>query len=303
MKLRKLKEKRLKIRELLEPYKSEGYDLRSLTFSLEEKSIDEVKKDVDNFINEVSKLKNLHKIIEHVNTVGYEEEYAEIERLLKDPSKVAEASQSVLVLTEILEREAVRREGLKKEFGLWEKEGFDIGPLKDSDSLPLHAVEELYAQWNNATTEEREGFVEKIVTAFDEIEEEYSGTYAHQRGLFMMGDFYFTNEDWENSLDKYLALAGSYSESYLAPVALYNAAAACEELGDNERALENYRRISDEYSESALAPRSLFSVGRLEEQISADQALSAYNELIESYPQSNWTKLARSRIIELNISK
>ncbi|ORC36593.1 hypothetical protein B4O97_05885 [Marispirochaeta aestuarii] len=167
----------------------------------------------------------------------------------------------------------------------------------------LVEFEELYTQWNNATTEEREGFIEKIVTAFDEIETEYSGTYAHQRGLFMMGDFYFTNEDWENSLDKYLALAGSYSESYLAPVALYNAAAACEELGDNERALENYRRISDEYSESALAPRSLFSVGRLEEQISADQALSAYNELIESYPQSNWTKLARSRIIELNISK
>jgi len=167
----------------------------------------------------------------------------------------------------------------------------------------LLEFEELYSQWNNATTEEREGFVQDIRNKFEEIENEYSGTYAHQRGLFMMGDLYFANEKWEDSLDKYLSLAGMYSKSYLAPVALYNAAAAAEELGNNEKAVENYQRISAEYAESSLAPRSLFSVGRLQEQKSIEQALSAYNSLIELYPQSNWTKLARSRIIELNISK
>ncbi|WP_319561609.1 tetratricopeptide repeat protein [Marispirochaeta sp.] len=166
----------------------------------------------------------------------------------------------------------------------------------------LIEFEEIYSQWNNAATEKRRSIGEDVEQIFSEIEKDYSGTYAHQRGLFMMGDFYYKNEEWANSSEKYLALAAQYERSYLAPIALYNAAAAFEELGEIEKARENYRRISSEYPNTALAPRSIFSFGRLEEQKSEDDAVNAYNELIERYPQSNWTKLARSRIIELNIS-
>ena len=86
-------------------------------------------------------------------------------------------------------------------------------------------------------------------------------------------------------------------------MSLFNAAVAFEELDEPDKALANYKMITDIYSDNYLLPHAFFSLGRLYEQKKEyDLALSIYNRLEDDYSASNWTKIARNRIIALNVS-
>lgn len=165
----------------------------------------------------------------------------------------------------------------------------------------LISFEESYSDWQSAGDDDSAA-AEELEEAFAEIEADYSGTYGHQRALFLIGDYFYSEERWSDAVDSYTALAEGYPKSYLAPLALYNAAAAKEEQGDAPAASELYRRIGQEYGQSPLAPRALFSLGRSLEQVDKTEAVTVYTNLGERFPQSSWTKLARSRIIELNLA-
>jgi TolA-binding protein len=165
----------------------------------------------------------------------------------------------------------------------------------------LISFEESYSAWQ-AAGEEDAAAAEALETAFAEIEAEYAGTYGYQRALFLMGDYFYSSQDWAEAIDSYTNLAEEFPKSYLAPLALYNAAAANEEQGDTADASELYRRIAEAYAESPLAPRALFSLGRTLEGSDRTEAVTVYTNLGERFPQSSWTKLARSRIIELNLA-
>jgi TolA-binding protein len=88
-------------------------------------------------------------------------------------------------------------------------------------------------------------------------------------------------------------------------VALYNAATAAEERGDSLKALELYTRCAKEYEKTfPLMPRVYFAIGRIQEsQKNNTEALAAYEKLVEKWPNDNWTKLARSRILMLSTLK
>jgi TolA-binding protein len=165
----------------------------------------------------------------------------------------------------------------------------------------LVEFEKSYREWSSADEESRPALAATLLEQFNTLESEYGGTYPHQRGLFLMGDYYYNEEEWASSVETYGKLTREYPRSYLAPVALFNSAAAEEEAGGPEQALVHYKRLSEEYSSSPLAPRALFASARLTENIDADEAEGIYTRLIELYPQSSWTKLSRSRIIELKI--
>ena len=81
------------------------------------------------------------------------------------------------------------------------------------------------------------------------------------------------------------------------------AAVAAENAGDPERALELHRRIVDDHGdENPEVPRALFSIGRiLEQQDEVADAAEAYRQLVDDYPASSWTNLARNRIITLTV--
>ncbi|MEA1927312.1 MAG: outer membrane protein assembly factor BamD [Candidatus Auribacterota bacterium] len=61
-----------------------------------------------------------------------------------------------------------------------------------------------------------------------------------------------------------------------------------EEEGDFDRALELYEDLADDYSDSSLAPEALFRIGRiLEEQGNYSGAIGWYDDLIDDYPNSD----------------
>jgi TolA-binding protein len=81
------------------------------------------------------------------------------------------------------------------------------------------------------------------------------------------------------------------------------ASAARENAGDSEAALVHLQAVVDDFgTQSSYTPRALFNVGRINEvQNNIVEASEAYNRLIDDYPTSSWTNLARNRIITLTI--
>lgn len=170
----------------------------------------------------------------------------------------------------------------------------------------LTAVDELqqdFDDWLQSDPDEQAEAYETLAEDVAAIIDGYSGTYAAARARLVDARALVELERWDEAAQTYLEVADTMPESYLAPVSLMDAAIALEHAGDPEGALEIHRRIADEYDgETAEVPRALFSIGRLSEQSDrVADAADAYRRLIDDYPASSWTNLARNRIITLTV--
>lgn len=158
-----------------------------------------------------------------------------------------------------------------------------------------------YQDWVNAEEADKSELAEEIETLAEEILDRYGNTFAAQRALFIQANVAWQNEARETAADRYARLAEEFPESYLAPVALFNAAVAQEELGSLEDAFDLYRMVVERYAESsAQVPRALFALGRISEsRDSYEDAAGYYNRILDEYGESSWTTVARNRIIFL----
>ena len=102
---------------------------------------------------------------------------------------------------------------------------------------------------------------------------------------------------WDEAAADYRELARRFPASYLAPIALFNAATCLEEKSDREGAVKLYTDIVTRWKETAVAPRALFALGRLAEDAGTwDEAKSRYEQLDAEWPTSSWTQLAKNRL-------
>jgi predicted negative regulator of RcsB-dependent stress response len=159
-----------------------------------------------------------------------------------------------------------------------------------------------YQEWTNLEEgDEKSAQLEEIESTAAEILDRFGNTFAAQRAYFVLASVAWENENYQEAASQFSTLGQEFSRSYLAPVALFNAAVAQEQLGNAEEARSLYRRIVEEYAEtSAQVPRSLFALGRLSESSESwEEAATYYNRILDEYGQSSWTTLARNRIIFL----
>ena len=98
-----------------------------------------------------------------------------------------------------------------------------------------------------------------------------------------------------------MAIYEHFPKTYLAPIALQNAAVAAEERGAPDAAIAHYQAVVEKYTGKTVGiPHALFSIGRLSE-ASKDYAaaIASYEKLLSLYADDDWTKLAKDRIIIL----
>lgn len=135
----------------------------------------------------------------------------------------------------------------------------------------------------------------------EQIASRFAGMYAARRALLIGGDALFELGRWEEAAAEYERAVAAGRPSYLTPIALLRAAIALESAERYEAALAVHRRIVTDFADtSADAPRAMFAIGRLSERLNRlAEAAQAYRQLIENYPASSWTSLARTRIITL----
>jgi len=125
--------------------------------------------------------------------------------------------------------------------------------------------------------------------------------YAGGRAWSMLGSIYGRKGEWAEAEAAWLAAAGATSRSYMAPIALFNAAAAAEEQGRLEDAINHYAASISAPAGFFAAPRAQFSIGRILESLGDyNAALQAYRDVIFGWPHDTvWINLANSRIIAL----
>ena len=173
--------------------------------------------------------------------------------------------------------------------------------IKDSSDL-LYENEMAMEEWQALTADDKQEKAGSLVESLNELSKKYKGTYAAQKALFMIGEAYYTLEDYEQAVEWYHKVAEDYSNGIFAPSAVFNMAAAYEQLDNSQLAAEYYQQLVDEYPlDSVYAPHALMNVGRLNSQPeNKDAALAAYNMILEEYPSSDWTNLAITAIIHLD---
>ncbi len=134
------------------------------------------------------------------------------------------------------------------------------------------------------------------IAELSEIAKKTSG-YASFRANTAIAEIYFARKNYAEALKFYENASVSSKSSYTSGVACFNAATCADELGNNETALEFYQKAVA-VEDFPLVPRAMFNAGRIFEALAKpEEAISAYNKLLEKFPKNEWALLAKSRII------
>jgi tetratricopeptide (TPR) repeat protein len=125
----------------------------------------------------------------------------------------------------------------------------------------------------------------------------YPGSRAYALIAGIRGD----KKEWAEAEQAWREAAKKAGKSYLAPVALFNAAAAAEAQGKIPEAISLYGQCLASPADFPASPRAQFAIGRLEEkQGNRENALEAYRTLRTTWPNDTlWRNLAQSRIISI----
>jgi len=172
----------------------------------------------------------------------------------------------------------------------------------EKETQQIEAIQDNYEKISLLTDE---GEIEKarssLLTDLNTLINSNSKNYALQRGLFIRANLYYNNNELKKSVDDFKLLAKTFPNSYLAAISLVNAGTALEDQKKTDDAIEVYKMVIDKYSKTSPETANIyFSIGRLfEENGDFKAAKEEYNTLLDNFPDSNWTNLARSRIIFL----
>ena len=165
-------------------------------------------------------------------------------------------------------------------------------------------TEALISEWTDLRNKNAEDMTAKEDALVEKLEKQAAAngsTYAGFRAYTTLGEISVLRKDWEKALAFYQKAGAALPKAYTAGIAYFNAAACADELQQYEKALELYI-LSASYDDFPLKPRAFFNIGRIEESLAhPDKAIEAYTKLAESYPDNDWTLLAKSRIIALSI--
>lgn len=122
------------------------------------------------------------------------------------------------------------------------------------------------------------------------------------RANMLSAEIYYQKKDFENARSAWLAAAQKGKNTYIAPIAFFNAASCSEELGNLDDAVAGYKSAS-EVEDFYEAAHALFSLGRVQEAKGDFVAAAAsYQALVDKSPEDSWAKLAKNRLVSLKIS-
>ncbi|MDR0643241.1 MAG: tetratricopeptide repeat protein [Treponema sp.] len=125
--------------------------------------------------------------------------------------------------------------------------------------------------------------------------------YPGSRAYAIIAGIHGDKKEWAEAEQAWRDAAKKAGKTYLAPVALFNAASAAEEQGKTAEAIALYTECLGMAELFPSSPRAQFAIGRLEEkQGNKEKALEAYRTLRINWPGDTlWRNLAQSRIISI----
>ncbi|AEC01842.1 tetratricopeptide repeat protein [Parasphaerochaeta coccoides] len=172
----------------------------------------------------------------------------------------------------------------------------------EKDFMRLDVLQETYASLDTldetsteyaSTLSELEGSLQELASS--------SKAYPGLKAEYLLGQLAWNQKDFATAREHYLAVHENGRGIYLGAVALVNAAAASEELGEDAAALGQYQMVADSYGQDiAVAPRALFGEARIYEKTGdIDLARAVFQELADAYPSSEFARIAQNRLLVL----
>lgn len=174
----------------------------------------------------------------------------------------------------------------------------------ETSTILVERIEDDFASWLGLEeAEERETIGLDILERLESVISDYPRFYAAQRALYIQGSIFFQTNAWDAAKTSFSEIANRFPKSYLAPIALVNAATAMEEADEIDEAITLLERVREDFSTPEM-PTVIFSLGRLHEaKEDLAGALTYYELLLDGYPSSGWTNIAQTRIIVINIDR
>ncbi len=175
-----------------------------------------------------------------------------------------------------------------------------------NSTAAMEKAEKEYLAWQAESDQtKKDSSLAGLEKTLGEIGKKWSGSYAAQQSLIMSARLLESKKDFEGAERLWIKASEKKSDNYLAPLALQGAANAAEERGAPEKALEYYGKIVSKYSASAVGlGHAYFSLGRLNEgKKDYSAAIKSYEEAIAKFPDEDWAKLAKDRIIFIKAAK
>ena len=172
---------------------------------------------------------------------------------------------------------------------------------QEQSIIAAEDIEDAFIKYMTAAEDDKAAAKDNLTALISSAKQDYSGLYAEMKALSTEARMLADEESWNDAAAAYTALADGFSDSYVAPVALLNAAAMKEEAGEDDAAVKLYARVVDEFKDvSPDVPEALFNLGRLSEKSGQnDKAREYYESIGSDYSSSSWTNLAKSRIIAI----
>lgn len=121
-----------------------------------------------------------------------------------------------------------------------------------------------------------------------------NSSYSSTKAAFLLGELYFETKDYQNAYAAYFRCYELNTSSYLAPLALVNAAAAVAETGDTDSALDLYSKVQD-YEISGVNAKAMFNSALINmSKGNNDLAKSQLETVVASYSYSEYAALAKN---------
>ncbi len=176
------------------------------------------------------------------------------------------------------------------------------GNIASASSRAMDLADQKLQAWSQETDEQKKADAEKsLVADLDSIAKKWPRTLAAQRALLRKGAILSQKKDYAEAEKVALDAFARNKKSYAAPLALELAAVSAEEAGNTDAALAHYTALTKDYlKDNPIAPAALFNLGRLQEgKKDYKAAMTSYNQVISSFGDSDWSMLAKNRVIYL----
>jgi tetratricopeptide (TPR) repeat protein len=140
----------------------------------------------------------------------------------------------------------------------------------------------------------------KIPEALEKLEEVYQKYPRHfsgQTSLYNAANLYYSQGEYQKAYDNYLLLKEKHSKNELIyPLALQSMAYCSEQLENYQEAKAKFEELLS--MEIELSRAQLYmDLGRIYETLGdLERARASYQEVLDSYPDSNWSEMAESRL-------
>lgn len=167
-------------------------------------------------------------------------------------------------------------------------------------AVKVERVQQDLAKWQSETDDvKKKDFAATIEKNLADVIGHAPSSYGLLKAYFIQGNYQAAQKKWAEASTSFAKIFEIDSKSYLAPSALVNQAACLENAGNVKAALEVLANYEKNYASDKLNyPEVLFNQGRLLElQNDNPKAVAEYKKLLEKFPESNWAKLGRDRLI------